>query len=125
MTEEELIELDEARALEAEAQIYEQHGDHRAASDIRAGQRAVSLIAIIAARLARTGWMPPADPRLEAAREMMARMSEVQGGFVVAGLWRNPDSDTGISKAKLAYIASCLPEGYLVADLPPVPEKDQ
>ena len=55
---------------------------------------------------------------------MMARSIEVQGFLTAADLWRNPDSDTTHRKAALTYLASCLPEGYSIADLPPMLEKD-
>lgn len=125
MTDEELAKLDEARAREAEAQYYEQLDCHGFANKIRAGQLGLHPMTAIAARLARTGWMPPVDPRLEAAREMIARICEVQGHFDVAGLWCNPDEDTTNFKAVVADLASCLPEGYSIADLPPVPEEKQ
>lgn len=79
----------------------------------------------IAARLAREGWMPPVDPRSEAAREMIVRFYEITRFPGLVEAWRNPARDNKRSKAAIAYIASCLPEGYSVADLPPVPEEKQ
>lgn len=125
MTEEELTKLDEARAREAEAQYFEQIKLPNYAKKVRAGELEVNAMTAIAARLARTGWMPPVDPRLEAAREITARIDAVRGFSDTAAFWRDPAGDTPNDKAVITYIASCLPEGYSVADLPPVPEKDQ
>lgn len=125
MTEEELAKLDEARAREAEAQFYEKINRPDLAKKIRAGQLELDPTTTIAARLARTGWMPPVDPRLDAAREIIARFYEIMRFPGLAEAWRNPAKDNKTSKAAISYLASCLPEGYSIADLPPVPEKDQ
>lgn len=125
MTDEELAKLDEARGREATALYYEGIGRISCSRDIRTGRwfrPEIDEVATTAARLAREGWMPLVDPRLEAAREIIVRFSAIRDFPGSASLWRDTAKDTPNDKAALTYIASCLPEGYSIADLPPVPE---
>lgn len=115
-------ELDKLRAREAHVQFYEKGGLPRSAQEYRSGKSQAAEVTVIAARLAREGWMPPADPREETAQEIMARTYEMGGFPDTARAWRTEVCHRKGHKAAIAYLASCLPEGFSVADLPDVPE---
>jgi hypothetical protein len=87
-------ELDKARADEAWRLWQIQGADH-------------PQPAIIAARLAREGWMPPVDPDLLAVREIVATAREKDGLHDLAGRTRTGDCDNNptVTSTLAAYKA--------------------